>query len=69
LLDYVLSRTTLQDLVATSEGNMSEWMRNHFQAMTQSGRPESSPAAVAVGGQVTVVAPRGKSPLATGGAC
>ena len=70
LLDYVLSRTTLHNLVATSEVNLAEWMRSQFQAMSQIGGPESMPALAAAGaGTVTLVTPdsRAKTPATSPG--
>jgi Rrf2 family transcriptional regulator, iron-sulfur cluster assembly transcription factor len=45
LLDTVLSRTTLYDLVSTSEGHMSEWIRNQLEAMSRGGLAQSPPFA------------------------
>lgn len=35
MIDSVLSRTTLQDLVATNENNMGAWMRSQFEALAR----------------------------------
>ena len=35
MIDSVLSRTTLKDLVATNENNMGTWMRAQFEALAQ----------------------------------
>ncbi len=56
LIDYVLSRTTLQDLVATSEHNMGEWMRSQFEALAQTVTPEVLSARSGPG-HVTLITP------------
>ena len=56
LIDYVLSRTTLADLVATSEGNMGEWMRAQFEALAQTVTPETLAARIGPG-HVTLITP------------
>jgi Rrf2 family protein len=56
LIDYVLSRTTLQDLVATSERNMGEWMRAQFEALARSVSPEEVASRVGPG-RVTLITP------------
>ena len=35
LLDHVLTRTTLQDLVSLSERNVADWMRSHLEAISE----------------------------------
>jgi Rrf2 family protein len=55
LLDWVLSRTTLHDLVATNESNMAEWMRSQFEALTQLAAKTPAPAGDGI--NVTLVAP------------
>ncbi|MFQ5600977.1 MAG: RrF2 family transcriptional regulator [Candidatus Krumholzibacteriia bacterium] len=58
LLDHVLSRTTLHDLVTTSERTMADWMRSRVEALTQLEVPEESPGAGPGSGTITVVGPR-----------
>ncbi|UCE02865.1 MAG: Rrf2 family transcriptional regulator [Candidatus Latescibacterota bacterium] len=59
LLDWVLSRTTLHDLVATNESNMAEWMRSQFEALTQLAAKAPAPAGDGI--NVTLVAPGARS--------
>jgi Rrf2 family protein len=56
LLDWVLSRTTLYDLVATDERNMAEWMRAQLELLSQMEPPEHIPV-TASSGTVTIVGP------------
>src|SRR5262245_41677543 len=56
MIDYVLSRTTLEDLVSTSEGTMGEWMRAQFEALAKLVGPET-PAPARGPGFVTLVTP------------
>ena len=59
LLDWVLSRTTLHDLVATNETNMAEWMRSQFDALTQLAAKAPAPAGEVP--NVTLVGPATRS--------
>lgn len=61
LLDWVLSRTTLYDLVSTDESNMAAWMRSQFEALAQMDAPEDIPVS-AGRGNVTVVGPDVEKP-------
>ncbi len=56
LLDWVLSRTTLYDLVATDEHDMAEWMRAQFELLAQTEPTERVPVS-AGRGAVTLVGP------------
>jgi Rrf2 family protein len=54
LIDSVLSRTTLQDLVATHERNMGEWMRAQFETLAEIARKDGGQETT---GRVTLVTP------------
>ena len=56
MIDSVLSRTTLQDLVATNESNMGAWMRGQFEALARL-VGQDTPHAGAGAGQVTLITP------------
>jgi Rrf2 family iron-sulfur cluster assembly transcriptional regulator len=56
LIDSVLSRMTLQDLVSTHERNMNEWMRTQFEALAEAVSQEI-PFAGAGTGRVTLITP------------
>ncbi len=56
MLDWVLSRTTLHDLVATDERNMAEWMRGQFELLAQMDPPARVPV-TSGRGAVTLVGP------------
>jgi len=56
LLDWVLSRTTLYDLIATDERNMADWMRSQFELLAHADPPDSGPTNL-LRGTVTVVGP------------
>ncbi|HZL86631.1 MAG TPA: Rrf2 family transcriptional regulator [Candidatus Krumholzibacteria bacterium] len=54
MIDFVLSRTTLQDLVATNESNMAEWMRAQFETLAELVTHEPS---MSDAGRVTLITP------------
>lgn len=56
LIDMVLSRTTLQDLVSTHERNMNEWMQAQFEALAKIVSKEK-PLAGSGAGHVTLITP------------
>jgi len=56
LLDWVLSRTTLYDLVSTDERDMAEWMHAQFELLSQTEPVERVPVAPGRG-TVTWVGP------------
>ena len=59
LLDTVLSRTTLYDLVSTSEGHMSEWIRNQFEAMSRGALAPAAP--IPAPGTITLQTPAARA--------
>lgn len=56
LIDSVLSRTTLQDLVATPERNMTEWIQGRFEALAEI-VGKDKPFAASEAGRVTLITP------------